>query len=340
MGSTKLSKLVIGSPVQRSVKAIVRSIDTYHIDPYLMLAKSKGSSRTLTTNHDNQQAAETNSVGDDGNGEVRGTQDNHKSPVNDQEGKSDIVTSDIHDQVIITNVSDKENVLNNTELTAAADGTNLDHVKNTDIDDDYDNEIFDSPCDTDNKNTGVESLNKPVTPVKAISSPDRLSAAAKAPPSMLLSLQHQVKTINLKLAEKEPKTMRSKVAGQRQSLNTAGSKQNLSPTNRPDTQSSNEKSPCKHTSTYNREKAREYIKKQQTKRKLEMAHKGDDQNEVIRSRLNALKNTQRELVRANVTKRNRKSSQTLKASKSEPALRQNFSRENKGKPVLFHFDIK
>lgn len=120
------------------------------------------------------------------------------------------------------------------------------------------------------------------------------NSPTKAPPSVLLSLQHQVKTITLKMAAKDvpvasksPKPKLSGSPGQSDVLNSA--------------------SPCKHTSTYNREEAREFIKKQQAKRKAELAEKGTDQNEVIKARLTALKNTQRQLVRANVQKRSKKS---------------------------------
>lgn len=279
MGSTKISKLTIGTAVKRSAKSIVHSINTYNIDPYLLLGKSKESKPT--------------SIIDNKENEVKSQKDQHAvKPVTTHQTRLVMDEKNHEDNEFVTLSKVKED-------PAAIDTSKVGTVN-------IDSQFVEKKTTQKDENLDYHESNASI--VEKLNC--NIDGADKAPASMLLSLQHQVKTMNLILTEKETKLTKSKSTVHSPSLAKSP------------TQNSAEKSPCRHTTTYNREEAREYIRKQQAKRKSEMASKSPDQNEIIKTRLNALKQTQRELVRANVQKRNKKELGGLKASRSEPALRQ------------------
>lgn len=229
----------------------MRSIDTYHIDPYLSLLKPSESKQRFVVN-------------------------DHKK----RKTKSKYV-------------DDKRIVINEPVNVMESEENKIDRK--------------------------IEEHENPTAPkiqiIDTVQNEDRV-LPIKAPASILLSLQHQVKSMNLKLIEKEPKTIKSKLTLPNRSFPLATDKNyNM--------QSPNDKSPCKHISTYNREEAREFIKKQQARRKSEMANKTNDQTEIIKNRLDALKQTQRDLVRVNVQKKNKK--------RIEQPVRQASSKNMKGK---------
>lgn len=377
-GLTKISKLTLGSPLRRSAKAIVRSIDTYHIDPYLMLAKSKGNvenssnSQMTTTNHakqhgDGDERIEFKDEATNKNKKTLNPSTHNNSPVaaivNVKESANNVAIA-VHDLQITAAHDDSirkcgqslKKDTSTTDIETADKEKDIINVSNVLFNHDnkeddraipllvaHSNPIKNLNVSLEDANTAIlhnSTFNimdetKPHTEplLHILSSPqkdivdDKLSPPKV--PSVLLTLQHQVKTMNLKLAEKEPKSVKSKQIVHSPSSKFGGSRRSLSTVARPDSQESIDKSPCKHISSYNREEAREYIKKQQAKRKAEMVSKNNNQNDLIKSRLNALKQTQRDLVHANVQKRRKR-----KSLKGDFEYDQKLSSHNIGKVCL------